>query len=351
MGGLELAIEQIAKATVNPNCQPTVYFLDDHPKLAKRDGIVEIPASLWRTVWSMAIPTVSAWWALGHALRAADVVHYHVPWPIADLAQLLFRPNAPTVVTYHADLVRQKRVEPLYAIVRNCFFRCVDRIVVTTPTYAQGSTALRGFARKTVSIPLCLVDLPNYPCATENPPIRPFILFLGVLRYYKGLDSLISAAKLTGINVKIVGDGEQMPALQSRIAVEGIANVELCGRLPEAQKLALLNRCVALVLPSTSRAEAFGMVLLEAMRAAKPVITTNIDSGMRYVCEAGETGLTIPPNNPAALGEAMRRLVNAPELARQMGENGRKRYLARFTPAVVGHQYIELYQQLLDERR
>lgn len=351
MGGLELAIEQIAKATVCPQCQPVVYFLDHLPAQADHEGVKEIRGSMWSSVWSMAIPTVSAWKALGVALRQADVIHYHLPWPVADLAQLFFRPRAPVLVTYHADLVRQKRVEPLYAIVRNAFFRRVDRIVVTTPTYAKASLALRAFASKTVSIPLCLADLPSEHVKTEHSSMEPFFLFVGVLRYYKGLDSLLTAAKVTGLKVKIIGDGEHMAEIKDRIEREKIVTVELFGRLSEIEKLKLIDRCAALVLPSTSRAEAFGMVLLEAMRAAKPVITTNIDSGMRYVCEAGVTGLTIPPNDPAALGRAMRSIIDSPAYARQLGESGRERYLSLFTPEVVGRQYLDLYQQLLNERR
>ncbi len=348
VGGLELAIEQIALATQGASCQPQVYFLAPKQDTAQKHGIEEIRGPLWRTLWSMAVPTYAGWRVLGKAMREADVIHYHLQWPIADLAHLVFRPRAPALATYHADLVRQKRVEPIYAWVRNAFFRKLRRIVVTTPTYGLESKALRGFSAKTVSIPLCLEDFDGSNLVRVQDA-APYFLFVGVLRYYKGLDTLLDAAKMIGLAVKIVGAGEHMAHLQRRIEAENIVNVKLCGRVSESEKRSLIQNCVALVLPSDSRAEAFGMVLLEAMRAQRPTITTNIASGMRYVCEDGVTGFTIPPNAPDALAAAMLRLSDAPELAAQLGRNGRARFLSHFTPQVVGQQYLDLYQQIVSE--
>jgi glycosyltransferase involved in cell wall biosynthesis len=350
VGGLELAIEQIALATTGPTCNPQVYFLGHNSGVVQGSGVTEIRSRKWFTLWSMAVPTPRAWWALGQAIGQADIVHYHVPWPIADMAHLVFRPRVPTVVTYHADLVRQKRIEPLYAVLRKAFFRSVDRIVVTSPNYGQTSSALQPFLSKTITIPLCLQDIPLLNVHQGQQESEPYFLFVGVLRYYKGLDALLSAAKQVRCTVKIVGDGPEMSHLRQRIESEGITNVTLCGRVSEADKRSLIQGCVALVLPSNSRAEAFGMVLLEAMRAGRPTITTNIDSGMRYVCEDGVTGITITPDAPEALAVAMRTLLEDPGLAERFGKSGRERYLSLFSAEAVGKQYLDLYEQIKNER-
>jgi glycosyltransferase involved in cell wall biosynthesis len=350
VGGLELAIEQIALATASSECSPVVYFLGPESTRSLVSGVTEIREKKWFTSWSMAVPTPRAWWALGKAIAEADIVHYHIPWPIADLAHLFFRPRAPAVVTYHADLVRQKRIEPLYAFLRNAFLRRVARIVVTTPTYGQASSALQPFLTKTVAIPLCLQDLPNDDLPSSQPS-EPYFLFVGVLRYYKGLDALLNASKLLRCQVKIVGDGPEMARLRNRVDTEALSDVTLCGRMTEVEKLALIQGCVALVLPSNSRAEAFGMVLLEAMRASRPTITTNINSGMRFVCEDGVTGITVPPDDPDALAGAMSKLLDAPTLATRLGNNGRQRYISLFSVKAVGRQYLDLYEQIRTERR
>lgn len=349
VGGLELAIEQIALATAGSACNPQVYFLSQESGRSQVSGVTEIRAKKWFTVWSMAVPTPRAWWALGRAIAGADIIHYHVPWPIADLAHLIFRPRASAVVTYHADLVRQKRIEPLYALLRNAFFRRVDRIVVTTPSYGESSVALKPFLSKTISIPLCLQDMPM-SASREERASEPYFLFIGVLRYYKGLDALLTAAKQVQCEIKIVGDGPEMAHLRQRVESESIANVMLCGRVPEAEKCALIQNCVALILPSNSRAEAFGMVLLEAMRAGRPTITTDIDSGMRYVCKDGVTGITVAPDAPEALSAAMSRLLEDQNLSARLGKGARERFESHFSATAVGKQYLDLYEQIQSKR-
>jgi glycosyltransferase involved in cell wall biosynthesis len=350
VGGLELAIEQIALATAGSACNPQVYFLGEESGRSQVSRVTEFRAKKWFTLWSMAVPTPRAWWALGRAIAEADIVHYHVPWPIADLAHLFFRPRGPTVVTYHADLVRQKRIEPLYALLRNAFFRRVDRIVVTTPSYGQASVALKPFLSKTISIPLCLHDIPMSASQEGTRPSELYFLFVGVLRYYKGLDALLTAAKQVQCEIKIVGDGPEMAHLRQRVESESIANVTLCGRVSEAEKRALIQNSVALILPSNSRAEAFGMVLLEAMRAGRPTITTDIDSGMRYVCQDGVTGITVAPDAPEALAVAMSTLLEDQNLSARLGRGARERFVSHFSATAVGKQYIDLYEQIQSKR-
>jgi glycosyltransferase involved in cell wall biosynthesis len=349
VGGLELAIEQIALATAGPSRNPQVYFLGQESGRTQVSGVTEIRAKKWFTVWSMAVPTPRAWWALGRAIAEADIVHYHVPWPIADLAHLFFRPRGPTVVTYHADLVRQKRIEPLYALLRNAFFRRVDRIVVTTPSYGESSVALQRFLSKTISIPLCLQDM-SIGASQDGRAGKPYFLFVGVLRYYKGLNTLLTAAKQVQCEIKIVGDGPEMAHLRQRVESEAIANVTLCGRVSDAEKRVLMQNCEALILPSNSRAEAFGMVLLEAMRAGRPTITTDIDSGMRYVCMDGVTGITVAPDAPEALAAAMSTLLEDQNLSARLGKGARERFVSHFSAAAVGKQYLDLYEQIQTER-
>jgi rhamnosyl/mannosyltransferase len=289
----------------------------------------------------------------------ADVIHYHFPWPFLDLLQLFNFYNKPTVLTYHSDIVKQKYLKKIYSPLMHRNLRAMSAIIATSPNYLNSSPVLRKyFSRGNVRvIPLGISKLWPDPDALYKSDLNylgrigvesgRYLLFLGVLRYYKGVHSLIAAAQSIEGNIVIAGDGPEAKTLQELSKMHKLKNVIFTEEVTEAQKQMLLKNCAALILPSHLRSEAFGMVLIEASMHAKPMICCEVGSGTSYVNIHGVTGLVVPPENPAALSEACNRLLNDIPLAIQMGQSALKRYDTLFSGNALGSAHIDLYSQLL----
>lgn len=284
----------------------------------------------------------------------ADIVHYHFPWPFMDAAHLLLARGKPSVVTYHSDIVRQTGWLRLYEPLGRRFLLHVDRIVATSPDYFATSPILRRHAAKVSVIPIG-IDPAGLPAAEarrlEEWRVRlgeGFFLFIGVLRYYKGLPFLIEAARLSGLPVVIVGSGPEEARLKAQAG--DLANLHFLGSLSDADKAAVLALSAAVVLPSHLRSEAFGIALLEGALQGKPLISSEIGTGTSFVNRMGETGLVLPPADPRRLAEAMLRLREEPAEARAMGERARRRAQQIFNARLMAERYRELYRDLLASR-
>jgi glycosyltransferase involved in cell wall biosynthesis len=274
-----------------------------------------------------------------------DVVHFHFPWPMMDLLHLSEPRRAlkPAVATYHSDIVRQKLFGRLYAPLGDWFLSHVDAIVATSPNYLETSPVLGRFRSKTRPIPIGLAERP-----TPSPALvakwrdrfpEPFFLFVGAGRYYKGLSYLMKAAAATGLPVVLAG-----AISPADLGHRPPANAALVGEVDDADKEALLDLCLALVLPSHLRSEAYGVVLVEASRAGRPMITCEIGTGTSYVNRHGATGLVVPPANPPALGNAMRDLWSDRARAAMLGSGARRGFEERLTAERMTTSYAELYR-------
>jgi rhamnosyl/mannosyltransferase len=178
-----------------------------------------------------------------------------------------------------------------------------------------------------------------------------FFLFVGVIRYYKGLHILLEAVRASDYPIVIVGAGPVERELKEQATQLGLRNVHFLGHLPDEDKVALLSLCTAVVFPSHLRSEAFGISLLEGAMFGKPMISSEIGTGTSYINIAGETGLVVPPNDPQALHQAMRELWEHPEQAAQMGARAEERYLKYFTAATMARSYVDLYSELVRRHR
>jgi rhamnosyl/mannosyltransferase len=294
--------------------------------------------------------------ALARMAAEADVVHYHFPWPFMDLAHFVARVNKPSVVTYHSDIVRQKALLRLYQPLQHRFLQSVDAIVATSPNYLGSSTVLDRYRDKTRVITFGL-DKVSYPEPEQarldhwRAKVGPkFFLFVGVLRYYKGLHILLDAVAGTDYPVVIVGAGPIEQELKARAEQLGLKNVMFVGKLDDLDKVALLKLCYAVSFPSHLRSEAFGISLLEGAMFGKPMISSEIGTGTTYINIHEQTGLVVPPSDPDALRAAMRTLWDNPQLAHEMGQRAEARYWQLFTAEQMADGYAGLYQELMARR-
>lgn len=289
--------------------------------------------------------------------QQADIVHFQFPWPFGDMLASLLPRDKPVVVTYQSDVVRQKNLLRLYKPLMNWFLRRANVVVATTENYARTSEVLQHFKDKLQIIPLGL-DESIFPTVSNEQVQklgervgRDFFLFIGVLRYYKGLHVLLEAVAGTDIPVVIAGDGPEGAVLREQAGQLGAANVQFLGRVSEAEKVALLKLSRGVVFPSHVRSEAYGVTLLEGLAFSKPLISTELGTGTSFVNLHDETGLVVPPSDPTALRQAMETLRHDTQLAQRFGQAGRKRYEGLFTPELTGMKYRALYESLVPSSR
>lgn len=286
----------------------------------------------------------------------ADVVHYHFPWPFADFLHLFSKVNKKTLVTYHSDIIRQTFLLKIYTPLMHRFLSSVEKIVCTSPNYFRTSNLLEQFSEKTDIIPIGLNDQ-SYPQVTTQSFERArrqfgekFFLFVGVLRYYKGLHILLEAMQGTEFRVVIVGAGPIEKELKMQAKKLKLDKVMFAGHVSDEVKVALFTLCCGVVFPSYLRSEAFGVTLLEGAMFQKPLISTEVGSGTSHVNVHNETGLVIEPDDSEGLRKAMRLLYDDERLAARLGHNARKRFEDLFTGEIMGTQYADLYKEMVSAK-
>lgn len=360
-GGLQEAIRQIALSSKSFGIESRVFALspDPYPSEIDRPEARVIRCRSWAAPASCDLGGMSSFVRFAEVAKWADVVHYHFPWPFADLLHLAVRPTAPAVMTYHSDIVRQRWLGRAYVPLMQAMLRSMSAIVATSPTYAKTSTALAIAAHcdRVRVIPLGIEEI-SYPQGGGDEVLQrlgledgePFFLFIGVLRYYKGLHTLVQAAASVQARVVIAGTGPEGIALKEKVQLLGLENVIFAGQVSDSEKVALLKYCRAFVLPSHLRSEAYGMVLIEASMFGKPMVSCEIGTGTSYVNRDGETGFVVPPESPQALAQAMNMLLADEALAKNLGLTARQRYEGLFSGPALGEAYVQLYQDVLENR-
>jgi rhamnosyl/mannosyltransferase len=357
IGGVEQVINQLAQKTVEFGVTHEVLTLSPN----KTQETVEVNGHLvhrCRSVFEIASTpfSMTAFFRFKALAEEADIIHYHFPYPFADALHFITRVNKPTVVSYHSDVIKQKWLLKLYRPLMYRFLANVDHIVASSPNYLNSSDVLARFSAKTSVIPYGL-DRSNYPTSSEKKLSywrkrfsQRFFLFVGVLRYYKGLHFLIEAAHNANFPIVIVGSGPAERELKAHVNKLGIKNVCFLGFLPDKDKVALLELCYAVVFPSHLRSEAFGMSLLEGAMYGKPMISCEISTGTTYVNIDRVTGLVVPPSDSVALRKAMGYLWDNSDEAAAMGKLALARYGKVFSAQQMAESYVTLYEKLLQKR-
>jgi len=355
VGGIEQVIDQIARSTRSFGVKSTVLTLSNLPNTdkitingyelirAKRDFEFASTGFSWQSIALFR-----------NQINEVDLIHYHFPWPFADLIHTIIFPKKPTIVTYHSDIIRQKALLPIYRPLMYHFLKSVDYIVATSPNYLKTSPTLQNFLEKTSVIPIGL-DSETYP--NPDPSLvrsfkeqfgDRFFLFLGAFRYYKGLNYLLEAAKISTFPIVIAGGGPIENELKRKAKKFRLNNIFIIDQISEKAKNSLIESCFAIVFPSHLRSEAFGVSLLEGAMFGKPLISCEIGTGTTYINIDCLTGLVVPPSDSAALSNAMKWLWYHPEQAAEMGRQAHARYRQLFTAKQMAQSYFDLYQKLLN---
>jgi len=307
-------------------------------------------------------------WRLAQLIRRfrPELLHLHVPNTSAFSALLLRSARSlPWIVHWHADVASDARHPGLrvgYRLYKPWEQALLERaraVITTSANYLNASAALAPWRDKVRVIPLGIA--PSDDAVDQATPTTTAwrtgalrVLAVGRLSYYKGFDVLLDAlAHVPEAELILVGDGEGRGHLQARAVESGLqARVHFAGSVDDATLNALYANAEVLCLPSIDRSEAFGMVLLEAMRAALPVVASDLrGSGVTYVVRDGETGLLVPPGDADTLAAALRRLAQDAALRQRLGAAGRQRWLNEFTLERAAQRTLTLYRDVLGAAR
>ncbi|MBX6361786.1 MAG: glycosyltransferase [Acidobacterium ailaaui] len=286
-----------------------------------------------------------------------DIIHVHCPNPFAEILSLFIPRQKKIIVHWHSDIVKQKLTYFFYKPFQQVFLKRADKIICTSPQYLDASEQLRNFREKVFIVPLGLNIERLYLLNNNDLLLKLLInklrgkrLVLSVGRFveYKGFKYLVESAKYLKEDtiLMIAGDGHLYRQIEEKIRKENlIGKVILTGKIQNIN--VLLSNCDVFCLPSISKNEAFGLVLVEALYFGKPLVTTNVPgSGMNYVNKNGETGLVVEPKNPKALAEAICKILSDSELYDKFSRNAKERF-KEFDISLIGDKIIKLYQEVL----
>ncbi|MCM1270102.1 MAG: glycosyltransferase [Ruminococcus flavefaciens] len=342
IGGIETLVKQYSQelGTICNADVKTLVCRDGRGKTTREtlDGVKLTRAGSLGTYFSCPL-SLSFIRLFRKMAREADVVHIHVPFPLADAALLLSGFKGRVVVSWHSDVVKQKKLMTFYKPFMMKLLKRADCIITATKGHIDGSDYLPGFRRKCRVVPYGIT--PGDYLSIERSPIltnrlsdkkNVKVFFTGRLVYYKGVNILLKAFTMTeNCELFIAGTGEmeqELKAFAKRHNIE--KKVHFLGFLPDKELKQAYADCDIFVLPSVAKSEAFGIVQLEAMVYGKPVINTKLPSGVPYVSVHGKTGLTVPPSDAKALAEAINTLVADAKMRENFGKAAAERVMTEF---------------------
>lgn len=283
------------------------------------------------------------------------ILHFHLPNPLAEISYLLFKPKGKVVVMWHSDIVKQKIFLKFYKPFLYMFLKKADIILTTSPNMINNSTFLQAFKHKCKVLHLGIDPTEYILTKTEQKNVDSFkqntqtkeILFVGRLTYYKGVSILIEAMKNTDAHLTIIGDGYLKEECLTLIDKNQLKNkITILPPQTKRELIKWFHKCDIFILPSIAPSEAFGIVQLEAMICKKPVISTNLPTGVPYVNQNGYSGIIVPVGDILALNKAIKELLANVKMMTTYGENGHKRVLSEFTNQKMIENIIKIYSEL-----
>jgi len=269
-----------------------------------------------------------------------DIIHFHFPYPVAELAYLASGVKCKQVVTYHADVVHHPVIWKMLFPFEMRFFKRADRIIATSENLINCSRILNRFKAKTTVVPFG-VNLDRF-FLTDKIKVRvaainklypaPILFFVGRLVPYKGLDVLIQAMNCLDTKLLIAGEGPLEKSLKLMVEAKGLKDkVNFLGKLSDEEMIAHYHACDIFVLPSVNTAEAFGIVQLEAQACGKPVVSTDLATGVTFVNRDGVTGVVVPPRSIEGLVEGINKLLKDGQLRQKLGQQAKMRVESEFS--------------------
>ncbi|MGC9359680.1 MAG: glycosyltransferase [Anaerolineae bacterium] len=355
VGGIENHVRLLAEGQARAGHEVAV--LVTNPSLrSSRERLADVDVTKVGRLAKVASTPLSLrfGWELAH--RRPDIAHVHSPYPPAEALQYLLGKSRATVLTYHSDVVRQRHLARLYRPLMQRVLGNVDRILVSSPAHLA-SQMLVEHREKCHVVPFG-IRLERFASAD---PVRvaklrgmaqclPLLLFVGVFRYYKGLQYLIEAMADVEALLVLVGSGPLEGELRQQVTELGLGDrVRFAGRVSDEELPTYYQAADLFVLPSCEPSETFGIAQVEALAAGLPVVGTELGTGTTFVNRHEETGLVVPPKDARALAAAIKRLLGDEALRRRLGEGARRRAQV-FDAERMLVEVERIYEEVLNNR-
>jgi glycosyltransferase involved in cell wall biosynthesis len=352
VGGMETVLKEICESLADDvQFQVVVANTSFRTTHEKRKISVTRVASMGK-LFSCSLAPSYPYWARKFN---PELIHVHLPNPLAELSALLADRDVPVVAQFHSDVVRQRHLLKMYEPFLEAFYRRASCIVVPTPRHIEISRFVSKYRNKCrvvpFGVPVSRFEL-DEAAQRKVDSLRdglPTVLCVGRLVSYKGVEFLVRALENIKARLWIVGVGPLEDSLKSLVEQKGLSGrVIFLGQVSEADLVAYYHACDVFVLPSITNAEMFGVVQLEAMACRKPVISTDLPTGVSWVNQHLKTGYIVPPEDVPELAKAIQALLNSAQLRQEMGEAGRRRVEQQFTSTKMAEAMLQVYEEMLE---
>ncbi|MGE5094787.1 MAG: glycosyltransferase [Betaproteobacteria bacterium] len=360
-GGMERFLGDLVAAQREAGHEVAVLVHDDGRREAAGDPPWVMRCPVWMRLIFAPISPAFPWW-LARAIRRfrPEILHLHMPNVAPFWALMLPSARAiPWVVHWHSDVevsqVAVRLAYPHYQLFERAVLDRAEAIIVTSRAYLEASKPLAEWRDKCHVVPLGVdparlppVDRDRAASAWQPHALR--LLAAGRLTYYKGFDTLVRAViGMEGVQLAIVGEGEERARLEAILQGAGRpSHIRLVGEVDDATLQGLMGSCDVFCLPSRERTEAFGIVLMEAMRYARPLLVSSLyGSGVNWVARDGQNAVVVPPGDVAAWRRGIEALAASPARRQLLGYLGHERFVRELGIEAVERRIQDIYATAL----
>lgn len=329
-GGIEAFIEMFNTCIKSDNTKIEVLCCSNDTKSALEDNGVFYNRARYFFEYAANTFSFDFLWKLSKV--KTDVLIYHMPFIFAVIAHFICRPKfKKMIICYHSDIIGYDRVMKPFWGIYNQFLKLADIIHVQSPQMLENSM-VKNFKEKAVVIPY-LIDTKvtynkeNVLRIKEEYNNKKIIFAIGRHVKYKGFEYLLEAMKTVDNAILLLGGTGPLTEQFNKYINENNLNdrIKLLGKIADKDLDDYYEACDIFVLPSILQSETFAVVQLEAMKHGKPVINTNLGTGVNYVSIDGETGLTVEPRIVKQLADAITKMIKNDSLRQKFRQNALKR--------------------------
>ena len=355
-GGMEKVVQLLCESERAHGLDSRVLVANTRPRTV-RESLHGVPVTRVGAFGAIGSVGICPGFPLAVGQMARDLTVIHEPNPVALVSDWITWQQGPLVVWFHSEVLRpQWKYRLMYRPFLRRVLERAARIVVSSPNLATHAAELQPFRDKCVAIPFGIdrtrldatPDIVRRAEELRSSVPGPRLLFVGRLVPYKGVDVLLRAMAAVDATAWLIGDGPLRERLEADAARWKVADrVRFLGALSDGEVVAHLHACDVFVLPSVTHAETFGMVQLEAMTCGKPVVSTNVRSGVPWVNRHDETGIVVEPGDADALAKALNRLLHDATLRERMGMAGQAHVLRNFTLEGMASSTAALYREVV----